>query len=154
MAQRITQAEAQAWVEATKFTIPDITTSPNSDLLAEIEEEVIARVNSAYDTSTWVDATSTPKLVRVAIAKKFVAWAYRRAYSESLGEVDATYSMLLDVNAETIIQGIVDGSIEIPNIPVVIGEPIFYPNDTSSAMEPTVADPSLGPSKFSMGQVF
>lgn len=151
---RITLLEAQAWVEATKFTITDITSSPNVDLLLEIEEEVIARVASAYDTSTWVDATTTPKLVRVAIAKKFVAWAYRRAYSESIEEVDASYALLLDVNAETIIQGIVDGSIEIPNIPVVIGEPVFYPTDASSAEEPTVDDPSLGPSKFSMGQVF
>lgn len=151
---RITLVEAQAWVEATKFTISSISTSPNVDLLAEIEEEIIARVNSAYDTSTWVDETSTPKIVRVAIAKKFVAWAYRRAYSESLPDSDAAYSTLLDVNAEIIIQGIVDGSIEIPGIPVVIGEPAFYPTDASSAQEPTVADPSLGPSKFSMGQVF
>lgn len=151
---RITLLEAQAWVEATKFTIADITSSPNVDLLLEIEEEVIARVSSAYDTSGWTDATNTPKLVRVAIAKKFVAWAYRRAYSESIGEVDANYSLLLDVNAETIIQGIVDGSIEIPNITVVVGEPIFYPNDASSSLDPTTDDPSLGPSKFSMGQVF
>jgi hypothetical protein len=154
VAQRITTAEAQAWVEATKFTVPDVTVSPNSELLTEIEEEVIARVSSAYNTTTWVDATTTPRLVRVAIAKKFVAWAYRRAYSESLEGADATYASLLDANAETIIQGIVDGSIDIPGIAAVIGKPVFYPTDASSALTPTVDDPSLGPSKFSMGQVF
>jgi hypothetical protein len=154
MAQRITTPEAQAWVEGTKFTIADVTTGQNAALLTEIEEEVIARVSSAYDTSTWVNDTTTPRLVRVAIAKKFVAWAYRRAYSESLGDSDAMYAFLLEANSETIIQGIVDGSIEIPTIPVVVGEPIFYPDDASSAMTPTADDTSLGPNKFSMGQVF
>lgn len=154
MAQRITTAEAQAWVEGTKFTISDVTTGTNAALLTEIEEEVIARVNSAYDTSTWTNDSNTPRLVRVAIAKKFVAWAYRKAYSESLGDSDAMYAFLLEANAETIIQGIVDGSIEIPTLPVTVGEPIFYPNDASTAMTATADDPSLGPNKFSMGQVF
>lgn len=151
---RITLLEAQAWAEATKFTIVSISTSPNVDLLAEIEEEVIARVSSAYDTSTWVDATTTPRLVRVAIAKKFVCWAYRRQYSESIPDGDASYATLLDQNAELVIQGIVDGSIEIPGVTVVIGLPAFYPTDVSSAQQPTTDDPSLGPNKFSMGVTF
>lgn len=151
---RITLLEAKAWAEATKFTIVDITSSPNVDLLLEIEEEVIARVSSAYDTTTWVDATTTPKLVRVAIAKKFICWAYRRQYSESITGNDASYAALLDANAELIIQGIVDGSIEIPGITVIVGLPAFYPTDVSSGQTPTTDDTSLGPNKFSMGVTF
>jgi hypothetical protein len=147
--------EVQAWVEATKFTIVSIATSPNVDLLTEIEEEVVVRIGTgAYDISTWTDATTTPKIVRVAIAKKFVAWMYRRQYSESMLEDDATYAALLDANAELIISGLVDGSIEIPGITVLTGVPSFYPTDASSALLPTFEDPSLGPNKFSMGTTF
>jgi cytochrome oxidase Cu insertion factor (SCO1/SenC/PrrC family) len=152
---RISLAEAQAWVEATKFTITTISSPPNSDMLVQLEEEVLARVASVYDTTTWVDATTTPRLIRVAIAKLFVAWAYRRQYSESVIDSDAEYAMQLEGNAELIIAGIVDGSIEIPGLPgSATNSPAFYPNDASSAMEPTFDDPSLGPAAFSMGQVF
>ncbi len=152
---RITQAEAQAWAEATKFTIPSIATSPNSDLLAQLEEEVIVRVSTTYDTAGWVDATTTPRIVRVAITKLFVAWAYRRQYSESIEGSDASYSALLEANAELIIQGLIDGTIEIPTEPTPsAGLPVFYPTDASSEMDPTFDDPSLGPSRFSMGMVF
>lgn len=151
---RITLQEAQAWVEGTKFTISSIAAGTNLDLLLQIEEEIVSRVASTFDTTTWVDATTTPRLVRVAIAKKFVAWMYRRQYSESITDTDAAYATLLEVNSETIVSGLVDGSIEIPGIDSPTDQPGFYPTDTSSLMEPTFDDPSLGPAKFSMGMVF
>ena len=151
---RITLAEAQAWAEATKFTIGSISTSPNVDLLTQLESEVMARISSAYDTTLWVDAATTPTIVRTAIAKLFVAWAYRRQYSESIEDNDASYAALLEANAELIITGLVDGSIEIPGEPVLTGVPAYYPTDASSAEAPTIEDPSLGPARFSMGMVF
>jgi hypothetical protein len=153
---RITVREAQAWVEGTKFTIGSngAFRQQESDLLEQIEEELIARVESAYDTTTWVDSTTTPRLVRVAIAKKFVAWMYRRQYSEDLPEADAAYSMLLEANSESIIVSIVDGIIEIPGETGGEVTPGFYPSDASSALEPTSDDMSLGPNKFSINQVF
>jgi len=151
---RISVAEAQAWVEGTKFTFENPFNDQNLALLAEIEEEILARVLPAYpNQSTWTNETTTPKLIRVAIAKMFVAWAYRRQYSESLGEGDAAYAASLEANATIIIQGLVDGSIDVPGVTSNIG-PVFYPTDASSAMEPTRDDPSLGPAKFSMGMVF
>lgn len=152
---RITVAEAQAWAEPTKMTIQEPFIAQNSALLLQIEEEVLARISNAYDISTWVDPVTTPRLVRVAIAKKFVAWAYRRQYSEDITEADAAYATQLDANAEVIIQGIVDGSIEIPTLPPsTTSTPLFYPTDASSAQRPTRDDPSLGPAKFSMGMTF
>lgn len=154
---RITVREAQAWVEGTKFTIGTngVFTQKELDLLTQIEEELLARIASAYDPTLWVDSTTTPHLIRVAIAKKFVAWMYRRQYSEDLPEADASYSALLEINSETIVVGIVDGVIEIPGIPGGSTQtPGFYPTDDSSLLEPTVDDMSLGPNKFSINQVF
>ena len=151
---RITAAEAQAWVEGTKFTIASIT-GTNLDLLTQIEEEIIARVANSYPTDylNWTTSANTPLLIKVAIAKMFVAWMYRRQYSEDLGEDDAAYAAKLEANAQSIIDGVVDGTLDIPGVSSGIG-PAFYPTDASSAMEPTVSDPSLGPAKFSMGMRF
>lgn len=152
---RITQDEANAWAEKTKLEPTLIFAAKNIALLEQLEEEILARVAVAYSTTLWVDATTTPRLIRVAIAKSFVAWAYRRAYSEEISDADAMYAALLQANAETIIQGIIDGVIEIPGEPVTnAGSPVFYPSDASSAACPTDEDPSLGPAKFSMNQVF
>lgn len=151
---RITQAEAQAWGEATKFTVPDISASPISDLLTHIETEVIARLSGAHDVSGWANAATTPSVVRTAISKKFIAWLYRRQYSESIEDNDASYSALLDANAELLIQGLISGAIEIPGVDSDTDEPLYYPTDASSAMVPTAQDSSLGPAKFSMGMTF
>jgi len=153
---RITEREAQAWAEGTKLTIQDPFTDQDLALLEQLEEEVLARVAIAYpDQTTWTDATTTPHLVRVAITKLFVAWYIRRQYSENLEDGDAAYAEQLERNAESILTGIADGTIDIPGAdpPSAIG-PIFYPTDGSSAMRPTASDPSLGPPKFSMGMVF
>lgn len=152
---RITVAEAQAWVEGTKFTVVDPLAPADAEQLVQIEEEVVARVGSTYDITGWTSSANTPRLVKVAIAKLFVAWLYRKTYSESISDTDAAYAALLESNAELLISGMAEGSIEIPGISTgFTGGPLFYPTDASSIMEPTADDTSLGPSKFSMGTVF
>lgn len=149
---RITLAEAQAWAEGTKFTISG--SLATDELLAHIEEEVLRRVGVVVDTTSWVDETTTPKIVRTAISKLYVAYRYDRQYSEDIMESGSAWSERLRMNAEMLITGIVDGTIEIPGTSSEAGQPEFYPTDSSSMMQPTSSDPSLGPAAFSMGMVF
>jgi len=146
---RITVAEAQAWAEQTKLTIASLDT----ELLAHIEEEVLRRVGVSYDTTGWTTDSNTPKIVRTAISKLYVAFLYDRQYSEDIVEGSA-WSDRLRENAEMLIAGLVDGTIEIPGEGGEAGTPSFYPTDTSSSQCPTTADPSLGPAAFSMGMTF
>ena len=147
---RITPNEAQAWGEQTKLNLSTLDTY----LLASIEEEVLTRIQPVYDTVGWVDPSTTPRLVRVIIAKMYVSWFYDRQYSENQSEGN-DYAAMLRQNAEMLIVGITDGTIEIPGEPSsAIQQPSFYPNDASSALSPTFDDPSLGPAKFSMGGIF
>jgi hypothetical protein len=147
---RITLAQAQGWAELTKLELPALDLA----LLNQLESEILARLGSAVAISTWIDDTTTPELVQTIIAKTYVSWAYNRQYSENQSESN-DYANLLLQNAEMLITGIVEGTIEIPNVPGIgSGTPAFYPNDASSAMEPTADDMSLGPAKFSMGKVF
>ncbi len=148
---RITVDGAQGWADQQKVTLSTL----DLHLLNSIETEVLARLSSAYDTSTWLDATNTPPLVQVVICKYYVSWIYDRAYSENQIEGN-DYAAMLRMNAEMLISGLIDGTIDIPGVtPIGSGAgPAFYPNDASSALEPTFDDLSLGPAKFSMGKVF
>lgn len=146
----ITPDDAQGWAESTKL---DLSTLDDS-LEAQISTEIISRLASVYTTTSWVDENTTPDLVKVIIAKTYVAWFYDRAYSENQDEGN-DYAALLRGNAEMLMTGLLDGTIDIPGVtPVGSGVPGYYPNDASSALTPTAEDPSLGPAKFSMGKVF
>lgn len=147
---RIGPLDAKAWAEPTKLLITEL----DGDLVSQIEEEVILRIAVAYDVSGWTNESNTPKIVKVAIAKLYVAVLWERQYSENIVEGAPDYATRLRANAEMIITGLMDGTIEIPGLDTTSGQPSFYPTDTSSAMEPTFEDPSLGPARFSMGMPF
>jgi len=145
---RITVAEAKAWADGTKLTISTL----DADLLDHLEEETIRQL-TGFDATTWVDATTTPKLVRTIIAKLYVAWLYDRQYSEDIDQ-GSNYADRLKTNANNLIAGLIAGTIELPGVLDVSGSPTFYPTDASSAMTATTDDPSLGPAAFSMGMRF
>jgi hypothetical protein len=148
---RIVVAEAQAWLEPTKLTLAALDTN----LLDQIEEEVLDQISSSYDTSGWIDNTNTPKIVRTAIAKMYASWVYNRQYSEDTDQGNPYAQKLLD-NATMVISGIIDGTVDIPGIPDIAGNPSFYPNDASSLIDPKDSpdDTSVGPNLFSVNQVF
>jgi len=146
---RIEAKDAKGWGEPTKLDFSTL----DLFLLDQIEIEVLGRLTGGFVTIGWTDYTNTPDMVKVAIAKMYVAWFYDRQYSENQG-VANEYAAMLRVNAEMIITGLLDGTIEIPDVISNSGMPSFYPNDASSAMEPTPDDRSLGPAKFSMGKAF
>lgn len=148
---RITPDDAQGWAEGTKLDLSTL----DASLLNQIETEILGRLSSAYDSVLWVDDLTTPALIKVIIAKMYVSWFYDRQYSENQDEGN-DYAALLRANAEALIGGLLDGTIDIPEVPQVgsgLGAS-FYPNDASSALCPTYDDPSLGPARFSMGKSF
>jgi hypothetical protein len=108
----IVVAEAQAWLETTKANLG---ATLDVELEASIATQVLARVGSSYDTSTWTDSNTTPKLVRKIIAMKYASWYYQRQYSEDGSAND--YALLLNAQAETLLAGIVEGVLELPEAP-------------------------------------
>jgi hypothetical protein len=146
----ITGLNAQAWAEGTKLTISTL----DASLEDQLAEEVIRRLDSGFDVTGWTNDTTTPKLVKVIIAKLYVAWVYDRTYSEDI-EQGSNYADRLKANAEALMLGLLDGTIELPGADTTtFGEAAFYPTDASSAQEPTTDDLSLGPAAFSMGMRF
>lgn len=150
---RISVAEAQAWAEDSKLSI----TSLNLPLLTQAETIVLAKLGRAYDPLTvqnlWVNEATTPQIVRMLIALKYVSYFYDRQYSEDEGR--NPWARRLDGISEDLLQQVMRGDIDIPEVAGVTGvarAPLFYPTDASSEETgPTTEDPSAGPPSFSMG---
>lgn len=148
---RVTQREIQSWLELTKLNLAAL----NTDLLVQLEEEILVQLSTVYDTSTWTDEATTPRIVRVIIAKTYASIHIDKVYSENQDEGN-DYAARLMANANMLLAGLVSGLFEIPEVPTPEnpGTASFYPTDASSALEPTTDNPSLGPARFSLGKVF
>ena len=152
MALHITVQEANAWADKVKLNIGFL----DSELENTQATQVLSRVSQAYNVSSWVDTTSTPSLIRKIIAMLYVGWFFQLTYSED--DSTSSYGLLLINQAENLINGIVDGSITlvdaVAGTDLGLSQPAFYPTDASSALTPTIDDPSLGPAQFSMGKIW
>jgi hypothetical protein len=145
--------EAQAWTEKTKL---DLGTSLDGELEASISAQVIGQIAQVYDTSSWSDSSTTPRLVRSIVAMLYVAWYYDRSYSEDAG-AGSSYGALLRMNANTLLTGIVAGNIALSDVTPAVdtGQPAFFPTDTSTAADPLdTGETSDGPEKFSIGTIW
>jgi hypothetical protein len=58
MADLIAPADAQAWTEQTKLTVSAL----DSNLLGQVQTQVLSAVASSYDVSTWVSPATTPAM--------------------------------------------------------------------------------------------
>jgi hypothetical protein len=143
-------SEAQSWLESTKTNLG---ASLDANMEDNIAAQVLARVSLSYDVSLWVDPTSTPKLVRQVIAMLYASWFYQRQYSEESDALN-NYALLLSAQSEAILQGIIDGSIDLPEIPGTGGPigndyPAFYPNDKTADSQGNPEGPA-----FTMGKLW
>lgn len=147
---RITTQEAQAWSGPDKLEVKHL----DEPLLGQVESQIMARLGAAFDTSTWIDETSTPPVIRSVIAMQYMSFLYHRAYSEDEGTTNS-WANRLQRWIDSYMEGLLNGTIDVPGVVVEgAGQPVFYPNDNSSAMDATWDDSSLGDAKFSMGRVF
>ena len=149
----ITIAEANAWADHVKLNL----TTLDTELEASVASQVLSRVSVAYVTDAWSTPETTPSLVRKIIAMLYTSWYFQRTYAEE--EDPNNYGLLLQGQAELLLTGITDGSYILNGETLVDGGAAggtasFYPTDYSSSRVPTADDMSLGPAKFSMGQVW
>lgn len=131
MADLITLDEAKAWGEKTKLA-PAWVDGLDTDLLAQVQVEVLGNVASVADTSTWVSPATTPDLVRTIIAKMYVAWLIDRQYSED--QDLSAYAALLRASAMSLQTAIETSDIDLPGAGDTPGDglPSVYPNDNTT----------------------
>jgi len=149
MANLITLQEARAWGEKTKLQ-PAFQSGLDSDLLTQIQVEVLGNVAAVADTSTWIDSDTTPGLIKTILSKLYVAWLIDRQYSED--EELSAYAALLRATALSLQMSIVSSDIDLPGSSTDDpgdGLPSSYPTDTTTDS----AGNPYGP-YFTMDKVF
>lgn len=148
---RVALSEVQAWLEPAKLTLSTLDT----ELLSQLEEEVLVQLAPQYNVGSWTTPESTPKIVRVIIAKTYASFTIDRAYSENQ-DGGNDYAARLMANANMLLTGLTGGSIDIPDVPATnsSSSPSFFPTDASSAQLPTSDNPEFGGPYFSLGRVF
>lgn len=145
----ITPADVNYWLENTKLTVAD---PLDAGVEAFATSKVIGRLAGAFETTTWVDPSTTPQLVKQLIAMLYAAATYRKSYSEDLeGDgVGLNWAEWLEQSVEGYLNMVFTGEITLtdPEIDITgtnVGLPSFYPTDLSSVTEPP---------KFTMGAKF
>ena len=104
--------DVQAW-----FTDDRLSLEVTDDLPEEpnVSAEVLSTVAARYDTSTWIDRSTTPELIRSIISAQVAAIRYRKHYADQVDEL--SYADWLDQWAMHILKGIVGGAIALLDIP-------------------------------------
>ena len=143
----------QDWLQNTKYVVTTVNTSFES----QASLTVLGKLGRRYDTSTWIDASSTPALVLNVIAMLVASYELRKAASEEDGLTE--YADWLEGRATQICEDILEGAIEIGVDPdtttAVGGSAVFFPTDASTQLATDdPCDPDGTPQMFSMGQVF
>jgi hypothetical protein len=159
----ITVDDAQSFLEGTKARLSSL----EPTLENEQSTYVLGRLAGTFDSTTtgvptWTNETNTPELVKLIIAMFYAGWYYDRQYSEVISEERTrSYGMMLRQQAETMLEGILTGAIELVEVPggTTVTGPAFYPTDASSTTQAKLdnTDPdnkSLGPPMFSVGMNF
>jgi len=146
VADFVSLAEVQQWLERTKLTLPAL----DAELEATAKELVWSALGAVYDNTSWVNAASTPPIVRKIISLLIAPWTYERQYSEDISGEVGNWGTKLETMANMLLTGLADRTLDIDGVlPTSSQEPIFWPNDNSVDEQGNLLAPV-----FTMGQVF
>lgn len=146
--------DVSVWADGNKLQLSTV----DASLETSVATQVLSRIGTVTDVSTWINAATTPKIVLKIMAMIYVGWYFERTYSED--QEANSYGLLLMQQADKLLEGIVAGEYDLPGVADIadISNPIFYPTDHSSAVQDTDPamqyDSSLGGPKFSMGTIW
>ncbi len=157
---RTTIAEVQVWISDNRVTVA------SGDLLDQIEDYVLGRLESTHDTSGWADDTDTPDLVRQVIALLDAEAKFRKDYSDQ--EDELPYADKLGMMAEARLEQIIGGQLTLTVGTVVLTStqadavsaaagPTIFPTEgerlQDSYLDPTATD-GKHRAAFHMGEIF
>lgn len=134
-------SDVNVWLSQKKTQV----TAIEEALAEQLADTVIGVVSQRYNTGNWISINSTPLLIKRIISMFYAGYYYNRSFSN---EADpGTYGDRLLADAQTLLDGIANGTISIPTdvaIPIQVID-----NTPSIATELLLSEPM-----FSMSQEF
>ncbi len=129
--------DVNVWLDGNKVVTTSGDDTDEQRMAEDLIRGYLAGRIPAATMATWISPAATPELLRGIAGRLVAAFRYRKLYSEDSTEVAAYAKMLYD-EAMSVLVGIVNGSIDIPElvgvIPVVTDSSLdglnFYPNDS------------------------
>ena len=125
--------QVQGWLNTYKYDI----SVDEVDAVHEgtAVDSVLPVLEQRYDTSTWTDGATTPPMVVRIIAMLVASFTLRKAISEDDG--GASYCNWLERRAQSLIDGLVSGLIDLPGVEPdptapAAGSVGFFPTDQST----------------------
>lgn len=104
--------EVNDWLDGQKASVASL----DDSWLAQITAEVFGAVQSKYSTEHWTEPGNTPILIHRIISMKYAGWYFHKKYSPDTDP--GTYGELLLTDANSLLQGLVNGALSLP-VPVV-----------------------------------
>ncbi len=87
----ITAKMANAWTDSSKLNITTIDTELESQIVAQ----VFSKLRGLYDTTTWVEESTTPKLVKSILSMIYTGMVYNKTYAVDGADTDLYGNMLI-----------------------------------------------------------
>jgi len=138
MALHVTIEEVQAWLDENKLELPDNDPLPEEQ---HVVNHVFSSVAQIFDTSTWVDADTTPDLLRTIISGLVAARRYNKVYSES-DDAGNRYANKIENQLNVLLEQVVDGTITLIDVEggsspaqISANNPVYWPTDLTGALE-------------------
>ena len=153
-------SDANVFLDGTTMVLVDgQIDNENTDAEMMIRAYLTNRVPAAV-MATWTDATHTPELVRQIAGRFVAAICYRRAISGNDSAVDP-YAAGLYNEAMAMLQGIIAGTINIPEVPPGtlldtrhLAQGMYYPNNNADVCPDPSSTGNTDAIKFRIGADF
>jgi hypothetical protein len=147
--------DVQQWLEVSKHQV----TAVDAAQEATAFDIVVGALSARYDVDVWVDATTTPRMVKTVVSMLIAGWTYNRSYAEQIASGIDSYGDRLVSSAMSLLGGLADGTTDIigeDETDANISGPVFWPTDLATTIAEDEGDDADGaaPRKFSMGRTF
>lgn len=146
----LTAKDVQSWLQASKYHIASVDTGLEAAAVTYTFGELAQR----YGTSSWVNAATTPDIVKIILAMQVASYELRRAAGEEDGRT--TYADYLDSRSSKLVDAIVSGAIILDgqnvNTNSLGAGPAFYPSVGAELL--SITDPDYAPLYFRMSVEF
>jgi hypothetical protein len=110
MSVLIDDTDAGAWAKSPEVDFELNGVAERAYQAQTLSNVVRAQLSVKFDTSSWDSPSSTPMMVRSAIAMAYIAWVYNKQFAGQDDSEAVSYADLLRAMSKDIVAGLLNGT--------------------------------------------